>query len=312
MKPLTSQEFARIRTLDGGMATELELRGFDLRGPLWSAHVIDQQPEAIVAVHLDYLRAGADLIETVSYQISARGYAELGRPEDDWQKALRRSVELAEEARRQYAAEDPRPILVAASLGPFGAALHNGSEYHGGYAISFDELVDFHRERLAVLAETEADCVALETIPSLDEAGAILTALEDFSEISAWLSFTCRDGQHVAHGERLGDCGRLIEGHPQILALGINCTRPDLVENLILEARFTTRKPVIVYPNSGEPWDADSRAWSKPLQGPPEPGAALAEYAELARQWYAAGAQAVGGCCRTGPAHVRAVVAVRQ
>ena len=189
MQPLYHDEFLRIRVLDGGMATELERRGFDLSGPLWSAHVIDQAPEAIQSVHLDYLRAGSDCISTVSYQISAQGYAELGRSAADAEAALRRSVALAGEARRRYAHENGRPIWIAASLGPYGAALHNGAEFHGNYSIGFDELVEFHRARLATVAETEADLVAFETIPSLEEARAIVAALTHTPNISAWISF---------------------------------------------------------------------------------------------------------------------------
>lgn len=298
---MTAVEFAEIRVLDGGMATELERRGFDLSGPLWSAHVLDEAPEAIVAVHLDYLRAGADCIETASYQISALGYRELGRA--DWVPALRQSVALAEEARREYGRESGRRVWIAASLGPFGAALHNGAEFHGRYQIGFEALVSFHRERLAVVAETAADLVALETVPSLEESRAIVAALDETPGASGWVSFTCRDERHVAHGERLRDGARGLDGAERVLGVGINCTRPDLVEALVREARAGTGKPVLVYPNSGETWDAATRSWTGRL----DLAAEEARFGALARGWYAAGAQAVGGCCRTGPGHIRAV-----
>jgi homocysteine S-methyltransferase len=321
MRPLAPEEYARIRVLDGGMATELERRGFDLRGPLWSAQVLASSPEAIAGVHLDYLRAGADCISTVSYQISARGYAELGRGQEAAAQALRQSVELAGQARASYLREiglgesGARPILIAASLGPFGAALHNGAEYHGRYAIGFEELVDFHRERLAVLAamgangaaDLAADLVAFETVPSLEEARAIVAALAEFPQVSAWISFTCRDEAHVAHGERLEECARLLDPGKQVLAVGVNCTAPHLIEALLGEARAGTSKPLLAYPNSGERWDAQTRTW----QGRGDAEAELARYAEMARRWYRAGAQAVGGCCRTGPEHIRAVLAAR-
>jgi homocysteine S-methyltransferase len=293
--------FRAIRVLDGAMATELEHRGCNIYGPLWSAHVLDQSPATIAAVHFDYLHAGADCISTASYQVSTLGYRELGRPAADAVRALRQSVDLAVQARVAYARQSPRRVWIAASLGPYGAALHNGAEYHGRYRIGFDDLVAFHAERFAILADTEADLLAVETIPSLAEAEAILLALAEFQALTAWISFTCRDAVHVAHGETLRDCVDTLTASPQIAAIGINCTAPQHVEALIAEARLGCRdqKPVIVYPNSGETWDAAARTW----RGTSNPS----DYSALARTWYAVGTQAVGGCCRTGPAHIAAV-----
>jgi len=302
--------FSGIRVLDGAMATELERRGSDISGPLWSAHVLDQSPSTIAQVHLDYLRAGADCISTASYQASAYGYGEIGHEravaERMAQRALLQSVEIAAQAQTQYATENPRRVWIAASLGPWGAALHNGAEYHGRYDISFDHLVQFHAERLAVVASTSADVVAFETIPSIEEARAILRAMERFPDIIAWLSFTCRDAAHVAHGEPLRVCAEAVADWPQIVAIGINCTAPHLVAGLIAEVRAGSgdRKPVIVYPNSGETWDAAARTWRGTSDA--------ANFGSLARTWYAAGAQAVGGCCRTGPAHIAAVAEIAR
>lgn len=304
--PRDAIDFSSIRLLDGAMATELESNGYDISGPLWSAHVLDQAAAAIGAVHLDYLRAGADCIATASYQVSAFGYHALGRPASEAARALRQSVEIAEQARAAYASENPRRIRIAASLGPYGAVLHNGAEYHGRYSIRFKGLVAFHAERFAILADTNADLLAIETIPSLGEAEAILRALEQVPEITAWISFTCRDGVRVAHGERLSECAAAVATSPQVAAIGINCTAPHHVETLIAEARrgCQDRKPVMVYPNSGEIWDAATRTWH---------GASdTAHYGALARAWFAAGAQAVGGCCRTGPAHIAAVAAAAR
>jgi homocysteine S-methyltransferase len=303
--PRDQLDFASIQILDGGMATELERRGCDLSGPLWSAHVLDTAPETIAAVHLDYLHAGADCIATASYQVSAQGYRELGRDPRYAAHALRHSVEIAERARAAYSRQNPRRVWIAASLGPYGAALHNGAEYHGRYSISFDQLVAFHAERLAVLADTSADGIAFETIPSLQEAEALLRALEQTPSLAAWISFTCRDAARVAHGEPLAACAATVAASPQVLAIGINCTAPHLVADLIAEARGGShdRKPVLVYPNSGEIWDAATRTWHGPADS--------ARFGALARTWFAAGAQAVGGCCRTGPAHIAAVTEAR-
>lgn len=281
------------------MATELERRGCDISGPLWSAQVLDDSVASIEQLHLDYLQAGADCISTVSYQVSALGFRELGRPREDAARALRKSVEIAEAAREQYARESDRRTAIAASLGPYGAALHNGAEFHGRYDIGFDDLVTFHADRLAVVAETNADLVALETIPSFEEGKAILSALAHFPALLAWISFTCRDSRHVAHGESLLECASLAEDSYQIVAVGINCTHPRLISGLIAEAKTATGKPIFVYPNSGEIWDAPNRTWLGTSN--------IAEYAALASSWFGAGAQAIGGCCRTTPAHIRGV-----
>lgn len=301
MTTCESIEFSKIRVLDGGLATELENRGCDISGPLWSAHMLDQSPQTIKAIHLDYLRAGSDCIATASYQVSALGYRELGGGAGEAADALRYSVALAEEARAAYAAENSRRIWIAASLGPYGAALHNGAEYHGRYEIPFDDLVAFHADRIAVLAATGADFLAFETVPSLEEGCAIVRALEQQSAVCAWISFTCRDGRHVAHGEPLRECAAAVADSSQVLAAGINCTAPQLITRLIGEAQagLAGRKPLLVYPNSGEAWNAETRTW--------EGKAEASSFAALAGAWFSAGAQAVGGCCRTGPAHIAAI-----
>ena len=294
-----------VRVLDGGLATELERRGMRLTGPLWSARAVDEAPETVLAVHRSYIEAGADVLLTASYQASSLGFAAAGLPaaqaERAAENALRRSVALAIQAR----AESPRPeLLVAASLGPYGAALANGAEFHGQYGFASEAeqhaaLVRFHAERIAVLAETEADLLAFETLPSLGEASAIVEALRGWPRVGAWLSFTCRDAEHTAHGERLRDCAVLLDAEPQVLAVGVNCTAPALITPLLGELRAGTAKPLLAYPNSGEGWDAAHRCWTG--------SADVESYSQLAAEWFQAGAQVVGGCCRTGPAHVRAV-----
>jgi len=296
MTPASQIDLAGICILDGGMATELEKLGCDLSGPLWSAHVLREQPKKIAAVHAAYLAAGADCILTASYQVSGEAYAEIGLTPEDAAASLRESVRIAEDVRAGYPG---RPILIAASLGPYGAALHNGAEYHGNYEISFEQLVCFHARRLAVLTETNADIVAFETVPSLEEARAIVAALEPYPEISAWISFTCRDEFHTAHGELIAECGRFLDSVPQVIAAGINCTAPPLVTPLIRALKASTTKPIVAYPNSGEGWDAQTRSWT----GKADPGG----FAASAREWRQTGAQIIGGCCRTGPEHIAGI-----
>jgi homocysteine S-methyltransferase len=288
-----------VRVLDGGMASELEYLGADISGPLWSAHVLESSPEKIAAVHRAYIEAGADCIESASYQVSRMGYVKVGLAAERADAALLRSVELAKSA----AAPFPQRVMVACSLGPYGAALHNGAEYHGNYDCSFAELVEFHRERIEVLAraqgEQRPDLIAFETLPSLEEAHAIYAALADWPETAAWCSFTCKDERHVAHGELLRDCAKAVFQSPQFVAVGMNCTHPGLIAGLIAEVRAVTDMAIVVYPNSGEGWDAIARCWTG--------STAPAGYREMAAQWFRAGAQIVGGCCRTRPAHIREV-----
>jgi homocysteine S-methyltransferase len=216
-----------IRVLDGGLATELEYQGARIDGPLWSAHVLEDQPEILRAVHRAYIEAGAQCLASCSYQVSRMGYAEVGLPPERADAALLRSVEIA----RSVVAEFPdRAVLVAASLGPYGAALHNGGEYHGNYGISPSDLVEFHRQRIRVLAAADGierpDLLAFETLPSLDEAQAIGEALEPWPQLRAWFSFSCRDEKHVSHGERVTACAALVASFPQTVAIGVNCVPP--------------------------------------------------------------------------------------
>lgn len=287
-----------VRVLDGGMASELEYLGANINGPLWSAHVLEEAPEKIIAVHRAYIEAGAEIIETASYQVSRMGYAEVGLDPARADAALLRSVGLAREA---AAFHPDRRVLIAASLGPYGAALHNGAEYHGNYTCNFGDLVEFHRQRIDVLAYAppaeSPDLLAFETLPSLAEAEAIGQALAKHPELPVWFSFTCIDQMHVAHGELLRECATAVARFPQTVGIGINCTRPSLVNALIAELRAASDKPVIAYPNSGEGWDAENRCWT----GTSDPLAFGGE----AREWFRTGAQIVGGCCRTRPTHIK-------
>jgi len=286
--------------LDGGMASELELLGAEISGPLWSAHVLEDAPEKVLAVHRAYLEAGADVLLTASYQVSRRGYAEFGLGAKRADRALLQAVELARNACREF---PHRRALVAASLGPYGAALHDGAEYHGEYHCSFEDLVQFHRERIAVLAQSDADLLAFETLPSLQEAEAIGEALQPWPNLAAWFTFNCPDRRaqqlQVAHGESLRACAELAASFPQAVAVGINCTQPVWIPRLIAELRLASNKPIVVYPNSGEGWDAEARCWT----GTSDP----ALFGDLASEWFKEGVQLVGGCCRTRPAHIRQI-----
>jgi homocysteine S-methyltransferase len=271
---------------DGGLATELEARGHDLSDPLWSARLLADSPQEIVAVHAAYFRAGATIATTASYQASFEGFAARGIGRDGASGMLRRSVELATTARDEVGVRD---AWVAASVGPYGAALADGSEYRGRYGLSVAALAHWHRPRLEVLAAAGADVLALETVPDVDEAEALVTVVRSVG-VPAWLSYTI-DGTRTRAGQPLEDAFAAAAGVPEIVAVGVNCCAPDDVLPAIGIARAID-KPVIVYPNSGERWDG--RAWTGPSRFS----------AELARQWVSAGARIVGGCCRVGPADI--------
>ncbi|MFO0944712.1 MAG: homocysteine S-methyltransferase [Planctomycetota bacterium] len=288
--------------LDGGLATELEKRGWSLADPLWSAKLLIENPQAIESVHHDYLVAGADCVIAASYQATIEGFMQRGLARDQAEQTLSRSVELARRACERYWKEigsntgRPHP-LVAASIGPYGAARADGSEFHGHYGVSREVLIDFHRRRLAILADAGADLFACETIPSLCEAEAIATALREFPDVAGWISFTCADDKLVAHGEPLRECAHRLAEESQILAMGVNCTAPKHVASLAREIRAVTSKPIVVYPNSGEEWDSATRGWK---------GASdIASFVDLAVGWHSLGVAVLGGCCRTGPEHIR-------
>ena len=289
--------------LDGALATELEARGFDLADPLWSARVLLEAPLAIARLHLDYLQAGADIITTSSYQASFEGFARRGLDRQQAAGLMQLSVDLALQARQRFMAGQPEGAtapLVAASVGPYGAMLADGAEYRGNYGLSVAQLMDFHRPRLAVLAASGADLLACETIPCPQEAEALARLLQqEFPATPAWISFSCRDAEHVWQDERLADCMAMLDAVPQVVALGVNCTDPRLLEALLEQAASVTSRPLLAYPNSGEHWDTERHCW----QG----SASVEGFVALAQRWRAAGARLIGGCCRTGPAQIAAL-----
>lgn len=287
-----------VTVLDGGLATELEQRGNDLSDALWSARLLIEAPDEIVAAHLAFYRAGARVATTASYQASFEGFARRGIERDEAVRLLRRSVELAAEARRRRVdeagpSEAAGRLLVAASVGPYGATIADGSEYRGDYGMSVAELRRWHEPRLAVLADAGADLLAIETIPTLDEGHALVELLVATDGPPAWLSFSCADGATTRRGEPVEAAFGLAEASDRIVAVGLNCSAPEHVPELIRRARSVSGKPIVVYPNSGEAWDPVARRWTGAV-GPDVDAAAGCG-------WIVAGASLIGGCCRIGP-----------
>ncbi|MFI1163516.1 homocysteine S-methyltransferase [Streptomyces sp. NPDC020801] len=282
--------------LDGGMSNQLRAAGHDLSGELWSARLLADRPEAITEAHLAYFEAGARVAITASYQATFEGFGKHGIGRERSAELMCRSVELAYEAARQAAARGVTgPLWVAASAGPYGAMLADGSEYRGRYGLTGGELERFHRPRLEVLAAARPDVLALETVPDTDEARALLRAVHGLG-VPAWLSYTVAGGRTRA-GQPLEEAFALAADADEVVAVGVNCCAPQDAAAAVETAARVTGKPVVVYPNSGETWDAEARAWR---------GRSTFTTEQVAG-WCAAGARLIGGCCRVGPEAIREV-----
>jgi len=289
--------------LDGGLATELEKRGHNLKNTLWSASLLINHPQEIRKVHLSYLDAGADCITTATYQASIPGFVEQGISEKKAKSLLKKALEIASEARKQHLDnsknKNPSRIrpLIAVSIGPFGAYLADGSEFRGDYSVSTQELRSFHKSRWEILADSSADIFAFETIPSFREAVVLLDLLKSTPEIYAWISFSCTDGMRISDGTHLAECAELFVGCEQIVGVGVNCTAPQYISSLIKQVRQgAPAKPIVIYPNSGEVYDENRKSWVGSSD--------LINLGTAAIEWFNLGARLLGGCCRTNPSQI--------
>ncbi|XP_059922683.1 uncharacterized protein zgc:172121 [Gadus macrocephalus] len=292
--------------LDGGLATELEAQGFGLQGdPLWSSRLLHTNPQAIQDAHCRFLDSGADVVSTATYQASIKGFMEhLDMSLESAQELMKSGVHLAQEAVQQFVTsnndtERGRP-LVAGCVGAYGAFLLDGSEYSGGYAeaMSIEELKAWHRPQISCLVSAGADLVAMETIPSVKEAEALLELLREFPSCKAWLSFSCKDGRSLCDGSPFLEAVRLAQRCSQLVAVGVNCCSPLLIRPLLdtVSPLRSPDLPWVVYPNSGEEWDR--------LSGWNASGSKVSSIAELSQEWLKQGATMIGGCCRVGPTHI--------
>jgi len=284
------ERFSRtITVLDGGLATELEAQGHDLSGPLWSARLLADDPEAIAAAHRAYFEAGADIATTATYQASFEGFELAGFDAEKTAKSMRRAIIVAQNVRDIVR---PDGGLVAASIGPYGAVLADGSEYRGNYGLTVEELRKFHRPRLDLLATFGADLFAVETIPCLAEVEAVCAELVG-TRHPAWLSLTTRGGL-TRNGEPLREAFAMADEVEEVFAVGVNCCAPEDVGIALEEARKVTTKPLIAYPNSGRTWNAQTRQWEG------EPTLTMT----LVSAWKRLGAKTIGGCCGVSPADI--------
>ncbi|MFE0774532.1 homocysteine S-methyltransferase [Streptomyces sp. NPDC058861] len=282
---------AEVLVLDGGLSHQLEAQGCDLSDALWSARLLADGPERIEEAHTAYVRAGARVLITSGYQATFEGFARRGLAREEAARLLARSVELA----RSAADAGEREVWVAASVGPYGAMLADGSEYRGRYGLSVRELEAFHRPRIEAFAAAGPDVLALETVPDAAEAEALLRAAEGCG-VPVWLSYTVEGGRTRA-GQELPEAFAVAAGNDRVVAVGVNCCDPADAGPAVETAVAVTGKPAVVYPNSGERWDAGARDWRGGAAF--DPGRAAA--------WVRSGARLVGGCCRVGPSGIAAL-----
>jgi len=287
--------------IDGGLSNVLEELGCNLNNKLWVANLLTTNPEAIIKTHLAYLDAGAQIISTTSYQATIPGFMKLGYSKEDSERLILRSVELAETAIKKYLkthSPNKKPII-AGSIGPYGAYLADGSEYRGNYNISDSELIDFHKRRIELLDNSECDLLAFETIPSIEEAKVISQLTKNCTSPS-WVSFSCKDGNHINDGTPIVEAAKIFIEHPNIFAIGVNCTKPQHISNLIMNLKSVLAdKNIIIYPNSGEVYNAETKTWSG-ISNP-------TIFQQQAEVWIDLGANIIGGCCQIGPKHIKSI-----
>jgi len=283
-----------VVVLDGGLSTALEQGGADLSGALWTARLLGEEPARIAAAHRAYFLAGAQVATTASYQASVEGMTAAGYAEQDARRLIARSVTLAKDVRDELADSGPG-LLVAASVGPYGAFLADGSEYVGNYGVPPARLRDFHAPRLELLASAGPDLLAVETIPDTAEAEVLVDLLDDLG-VRAWLSYSVKGGTTSA-GQPLSEAYALLRGRPAIVAAGVNCSEQTDVLGAVQTAVAATGLPAVAYPNRGGSWDSVTKTWAY----------GYAIDLDLADDWIAAGARFVGGCCGTGPKDIAAL-----
>lgn len=295
----------QLMVLDGALATELEAKGYLLKDKLWSAKVLVEHPEAIEQVHYEYFCAGAECAMTASYQATIDGFLEKGYSESEASAFIVRSVQLAKQARDRFWNENSDPQkrypLIVATVGPYGAYLADGSEYRGDYPAEEGYLTAFHKKRIDLLVEAGVDVVALETLPNLQEAQILLNIMRAYPDVDCWVSFTCKNDEVISDNTAIEVAAAAVAVHPQVVAVGVNCTPPQYIEEVTKKMHRASHKPVAVYPNSGELYDPVRKIWI----GTEENHALQA----ACESWYRAGARLIGGCCRTTPQSIREIFA---
>ena len=285
--------------IDGGLSTALELLGADISGPLWTAQTVIDDPALLERAHRSFVEAGADIIATASYQCGTRQFESIGLSAKEARDALASMTTIARRA------IEGTSVAVAASVGPFGASLANGSEYNGRYGVEWQQVEDYHREKLAILVDSGADLIAIETIPLADEALLIAEILEELGAPPAWFSFGFADETQTYGLDALDKSVLSIAGYADLMAIGMNCTHPRIVDSLLASmSELVSGIPLIVYPNHGREWDAVTRCWLGEVMS--------ISSDETVKRWVDLGARFIGGCCGVDPLGIADLVAARD
>lgn len=273
--------------LDGGLATALEDLGNTFTSELWTGELLKSAPDQIREAHAAFVKAGAEIIITSTYQVSFPGCIAKGWTHQEVVDALKNSIQLARDA------HSPQ---VAASIGPYGAYLADGSEYRGNYDATEDQIREFHKERLEILIACKPDYLAIETIPEIREARVLLQLLKELNNtIPVWIAFSCKDDLHLSSGESFIDAA-MISKELGADYIGINCTSPELVSGLLESAEGYG--PFVVYPNAGRTWNEKLKRLE---------GATVKLSDQHIQQWSECGATIIGGCCGIGPKEIAQV-----
>ncbi|GAB9261669.1 homocysteine S-methyltransferase [Ligilactobacillus animalis] len=281
-----------IHVLDGSMAAALKEQGIDSTGELWTAQALSDNIEAVYDAHYSYLAAGAQMILTDTYQANLQAFEKAGHSKQQAENLVGMAVLMAQKARDDYEEQTGKHALVAASIGPYGAYLADGSEYRGDYLLNDAQYLNFHLPRLTAVLAQAPDCLALETQPKLSEPLALLRWLEkNVPQMPVYVSFTLRDEMTLSDGTELKRAVAAISKFEQVFAIGVNCIVPELVSGALKVMRQATTKKLIVYPNLGAQYDPETKTWAKSEQ--------QLDFTQLTEKWYQAGASIIGGCCMT-------------
>lgn len=285
--------------IDGALASELQRRGCDLNDSLWSAKVLIEQPELIEQVHYDYFKAGADCAITASYQATPLGFTQKGIDVAESISLIKKSVELAQQAKQRYLAETDqnKTLLIAGSVGPYGAYLANGSEYTGDYQLTESQFINFHTVRIQALIDADIDILACETMPSYAEIKALTKLIQQTPQMTCWFSLTLKDAEHLSDGTPLSLVVEHLNKTDQVVSIGVNCIALEKVSAALEILQKLTTKPLIVYPNSGEQYDPITKQWHKNHQH-------NCTFSNQMTTWTKLGAKLIGGCCQTTPADI--------
>jgi S-methylmethionine-dependent homocysteine/selenocysteine methylase len=293
--------------IDGGMGQELIHRGISSTSPLWSAQALLDDPELVLAVHRDYVAAGADLLITNTYGTNGNRLREYGLGEQ-----VGPMNRMAGELARKAADEARRPVLVAGSLPPL-----NGS-YRPDDTLPYEEMLPLYIEMAEHLAE-HVDLFLAETMSTAEEARAAAEAAARVAEgrgKQVWISWSLRDDDaaRLRSGESVVEAVRYLEELP-VEAMLFNCSSPEAL---------TAAMPALaaVEERQGRPFGGYANGFVRipgnwrfrdgvdELDARQDLGPD--EYAAHAAYWYQAGARLIGGCCEVGPKHIAALAAWRD